>query len=237
MRKLLTASLLAFVGLGGSAIAADKPMVVVELYTSQGCSSCPPADKILTELSKHDDVIALGLHVDYWDYLGWKDKFAVAAFSDRQQTYNAILPSRYRLVTPQMIVHGLGQVAGGSGKSKARIDMLIKEARATKDRADLRLQRTGSTLVIQLSSKDGELGSSTVQLVRFLPQEEVAIRSGENRGRNIKYTNIVSDWKTIGKWDGYSPLTMKYKIQGDAALAVVVQSRKQGPVLAARQLR
>jgi len=221
MRKLFATLLVMMVGWSGTAVA-DKPMVVVELYTSQGCSSCPPADDILTELSKQDDVLALGLHVDYWDYLGWKDEFAVPAFSERQQNYNAILPSRYRLVTPQMVIHGLGQVAGGTNRSVTSINSLVEEARSRVDRAAMTLARDEDQLTINLSAIDADIGPSTVQLVHFIPKAAVNIKSGENRGRKIEYTNVVAAWETVSKWDGTTEVTLTHKLTdvGRASIAI-----------------
>lgn len=236
MRKVRTLLMsAAWAGLANVTFAGG-PMVVVELYTSQGCSSCPPADEILTELAQEDDIIALGLHVDYWDYLGWKDEFAIAAFSDRQLNYNMVLPSRYRLVTPQTIVHGIAQVAGGQGLSPQLIKEYIEKARMRAEPADLKVDRQDKKLVVSLSSISDETGPSVIQLAHFQPKVSVDIKRGENRGRKIEYTNIVSGWKKIGDWDGKSEITMSYDLESDQPLAVIVQTVKQGPVLVARKL-
>ncbi|GHA53951.1 hypothetical protein GCM10008927_19830 [Amylibacter ulvae] len=234
MRILFTSLSLVCFGMG--AAQADQKMVVLELYTSQGCSSCPPADKILTELSKHDDVIGLGVHVDYWDYLGWKDKFAQAKFSKRQAQYNSALQTRYRLVTPQMIVHGVGQVAGGTGKSPALIKDYIAKARALQERATLDIARNNKTLTVKVDTAGAPVGRSRIQLVYFKPMERVKIGHGENGGRTIDYTNVVSQWDTIAQWNGSTPLNLTYDLERDEPVAVFVQGEKLGPILAARKL-
>ena len=109
MRILMWMAVLVFAATAGS--AQDKPVVVVELFTSQGCSSCPPADALLDRLSSRNNVLALSLHVDYWDYIGWKDKFASPAHTARQQAY-ARAAGRRSVYTPQMIINGLDDVAG-----------------------------------------------------------------------------------------------------------------------------
>src|SRR5690606_23996855 len=122
MRSLMTALFLC--AAIGAAQAADRP-VVVELFTSQGCSSCPPADRFLGELAARPGVIALGLHVDYWDYIGWKDPYARRAHTERQRDYSRTLNQRY-VYTPQMVINGAFQAIGSD---RAAVDGLIEEAR------------------------------------------------------------------------------------------------------------
>src|SRR4051812_29577801 len=122
MRNLLIAAVLLF---GIAAAHAEERPVVVELFTSQGCNSCPPADAFLGELSRRPDVLALGLHVDYWDYIGWKDPFAQRAHTDRQRSYSRTLNQRF-VYTPQMVIDGTLQ---GVGSETATINKLIDKAR------------------------------------------------------------------------------------------------------------
>jgi hypothetical protein len=110
-------------GEAGTRGAADGPWAV-ELFTSQGCSSCPPADAYLGLLSKRPDIVALSFHVDYWDYIGWKDPFATRATTDRQRAYARVLKQRY-VYTPEMVVEGIGH---DTGRERAAIERLLAEA-------------------------------------------------------------------------------------------------------------
>lgn len=212
-------------------VAAQENPVVVELYTSQGCASCPPADAMLHELAQRDDIIALALHVDYWDYIGWKDSFANPAFTARQHDY-ARASRATSVYTPQMIVDGVAQVVG------SRPMQVMDAIQAQKDAGsifDVRLTRQDRTVFI--AAQPGETGDYVVQLVRYTPEETVAIRTGENAGRNARYTNVVTSWDVIRRWDGRSPLTVAVEIVGDSPVVVIVQQSTNGPIVGAAHLR
>ena len=216
-----------------AALAQAGSVVVVELYTSQGCSSCPPADDILTELAGRDDVIALGLHVNYWDYLGWRDDLALAAFTERQARFNAIMKSRYRLVTPQMIFNGRDYVAGAKRvKAIDYVNMLSDEP----EKAELVVTRGTDAVNIRLSAIAGSSAPADLHVVRYVPEIIREIKRGENAGRTIRYTNVVTSWETIAEWDGASDLTLNHPLTGEGAVAVIVQTRNLGPVQAARKI-
>jgi hypothetical protein len=210
---------------------AQSPVVVVELFTSQGCSSCPPADEILTELASQDDVIALGEHVHYWDYLGWKDDFAQERFATRQEYLNMNIPSKYRRVTPQMIFNGQSQVAGAR---LSQIKQKIREIRAQKAQAALDLAKDGNVVTLKIKGLTNRLKPSDIHLVHYLKQAIVPIERGENRGRTLKYTNIVSSWETIGQWNGKSSKSMTFKLSKDLPFAVLVQAKDYGPIYIAQ---
>lgn len=235
MRKLLTGLALATttaLGAGGGAALAQS-LVVVELYTSQGCSSCPAADRILTELASREDVIALGLHVDYWDYLGWRDDLAQPAFAKRQARFNSTMKSRYRLVTPQMIFDGQDYVAGAKPeKARAYIDMLAQEP----EKAQLEARVADGAAHITLRPVAEGSVPADVHLVRYDPVVERKITRGENSGKEMLYTNVVTDWQTLARWDGRARLELSAPLSGDGAFAVIVQTENLGPVLAARKL-
>lgn len=223
--------------LAASQIAhAEKPMIVVELFTSQGCYSCPPADEILTKLAQYDDVIALGLHVDYWDYLGWKDNFAIAKFGERQASYNAQIINRSRRVTPQMIFNGTTEVAGGVGRSVSRIKEHVTASRKTKEAATIKIVQNGNTVSLVLSPVSGTLGAADVNLVRYSPEEVVRIDRGENSGKTITYSNIVKSLSRVAKWDGYSATRVKFDLPQSGEYAVIVQGARFGPVYVARKI-
>jgi len=232
----LIAVISAFLGFAG-ALSAER-LVVVELFTSQGCHSCPPADEILADMNAtHDDILALSLHVDYWDYLGWKDDFAHAAFTPRQADYNMNLKSRYTLVTPQMVFDGRSHVAGAR---TTEIFSAFSKARKANDTAGLslgsKLTASGSVqLEAVVSPLPGSLAAD-VYLVRYGTQENVAIARGENKGKTLTYTNVVSEWIKIGEWNGTSETRFVADVAGDDQAAVIVQVANSGPVLAARKL-
>lgn len=227
-------SALALMGaLGGTAAAAQDNKIVVELYTSQGCSSCPPADDLLAQMVGRDDVIALALHVDYWDYLGWKDNFGSAAFTARQHGY-AQASRAETVYTPQMVIAGQTHVIG----SKA-MDVMdaVAAQRARPSVIDLQIARAGSQISINAESKSAEPGDMVVQVVRYLPEQSVAIKRGENRGKTISYVNIVKTWQVIGRWDGLAPLNIQTEASGSDPVVVIVQRDHFGPILAAAELR
>lgn len=209
---------------------ADEP-VVVELYTSQGCSSCPPADKILAELSQRDDIIALALHVDYWDYIGWKDVFGRPENTSRQHAY-ARAANATTVYTPQMVIGGVSHVIGS--RPMQVMDALQTESQRG-NRFDVQLRRSGTTL--EIFSRPGTRGDYVVQLVRFTPEETVSIARGENAGRTISYANIVKSWDVIGRWNGGSTLDLDVTVAGGDAIAVIVQRGTNGAIVGAAQLR
>ena len=183
--------------------AAQGTPVVVELFTSQGCSSCPPADALLTELAGREGVIALALHVDYWDYLGWKDDFGRPGNTARQRAYAKAAHSR-SIFTPEMVVQGAERVKGHDAE---RILAEIARHAAAAGRGRARAWSATATRSRSTSRRTGaETGPADVHLVRFLPSAEVAIEAGENAGRTVTYSNIVTDWETIARWDGTAPV-------------------------------
>lgn len=227
------ASILAATAVFTGAAVAQSQIVVVEMFTSQGCSSCPPADEIFSELAKQDDVIALGLHVHYWDYLGWKDAFAQEKFATRQEYLNMNIPSRYRRVTPQMIFNGQAQVAGARAGA---IERQLQAIRAQKPLAEIDMAVRGNQLEISLAPLSGQTKPSDIHLVHYLKKAVVPIKSGENRGRTVSYANVVSSWETIGEWNGKSPLKLNYTLKRDEPFAVIVQAKNFGPIYTAQRM-
>jgi hypothetical protein len=212
---------------------ADMSPVVVELYTSQGCSSCPPADEMLTELSARDDVIALALHVDYWDYIGWVDDFANPAFTQRQQDY-ARAAGETTIYTPQFVVAGADIVVGARGMDVAD---LIAAHKIIEQPVDVTLEWTGDTLSISAVSADADAaGDYVVQLAQILPVQSVEIRRGENSGKTIQYSNVVQELGVIDQWDGTAPFSFEADVTGADQVAVIVQRGTNGPVVGAAKL-
>jgi hypothetical protein len=233
MKHALTAVCAAWLALAAPTYAQSNDAVVVELFTSQGCSSCPPADAILAKLSHDPRLIALSLHVDYWDYLGWKDKFANPKFSARQKAYAH--HARDKMVyTPQIIVQGHQRMVGNkAAEVEAAIGKELAETRA----GQVVLAREGEMVVIRAQPIAGLRGPVYVQLVRFSPAENVAIERGENAGKTITYHNVVTSWQVLGQWDGATPLVMKAKAAGPAPMAVILQADGPSQILAAATLR
>lgn len=204
--------------------------VLVELYTSQGCSSCPPADALLAQMAKDPALIPLALHVDYWDYIGWKDTFAHEQFSKRQRKYAAFRGDKM-VYTPQMIVAGAARV---KGHDAAQVRAAIA---ASQGSVTLNVQRDGEDIVVQASSAAALSGDYVIELVRYRPQSDLLIERGENRGLQARYHNIVTSWETIGRWNGRAALQLRARAAGDAPVVVVVQHKGPGEVLAAAVLK
>jgi len=218
-----------------TATAGDtKSPVVVELFTSQGCSSCPPAEAFLGELAKRKDVIALEFHVDYWDYIGWKDHFAKPAFTGRQKQYVRSLKSRYSY-TPQMVIDGRTHVVGSH---RGEVEDLIRQFQSD-DRGgpSIMMNRKGDTLNVQIGPAKAR-GTYEVTLVTFDRPHVTEVRRGENRGKRLKNSNVVREMVPLGTWDGKAA-TYKVSLdgkEGDGGCAILVQKDGQGPVLAAAKM-
>lgn len=219
------------VAMGGDAVAGEP--VVVELFTSQGCSSCPPADKILAEMAERDDIIALALHVDYWDYIGWKDIFAKPAFTKRQRAYAHAAGER-SIYTPQIIIGGRDHVIGTKAMEVARqLDAHADQP----DPVDVTLKRSGDRVEISVRALTRVPAGLVVQLVTYTPHASVHIKRGENAGKTLEYHNIVRDWITVGTWDGRTEYRANVQVPSGTPVAVLVQEKSAGAILGADKLR
>ncbi len=205
--------------------------VVIELYTSQGCSSCPPADAILHDLAKRDDIIALAMHVDYWDYIGWKDTFASPEITARQHAY-ARTANATMVYTPQMIVNGVEHVVGSR---TMQVMDLVQAHTQRSNPVDVELTRRGNRVLIRAAP--ATRGDYLVQLVRYIPEQTVSIRRGENAGREISYAHIVTSWDIVGRWDGRSTLALEAQAAGNDAVVAIVQYEGHGAIVGAAELR
>ncbi|WP_084450556.1 DUF1223 domain-containing protein [Gemmobacter nectariphilus] len=226
------AALVALGALTAPAALAQQAPVVVELFTSQGCIACPPADAFFAELADQPGVIALALHVDYWDYLGWEDSFAAPAFTQRQKRYARAASARM-IYTPQVIVNGQDRVEGT--RPQAIIDSITARA-ATPPRVTLSVTSGAGGLVIDVDADPPLDKAAVIQLVRYHPEETVEIERGENAGQTITYRNIVTDWRPIADWPGQAPLRIETPDPGADPLVVIVQQAGPGPILAAARL-
>lgn len=217
----------------------QKQPILVELFTSQGCSSCPPADQILGELQKRDDVVALSFSIDYWDYIGWRDTLASHENTLRQQAYEKTLPS-HRVYTPQMVVDGVQDVVGNQRRDV--LDVIAQRVKETRGkRVPVSIMQKGDEVQVQIGAGPAPSPSATVWLAHTLSSRTVNIAKGENSGRVITYHNVVRGFSAVGMWSGQA-ITLELPAQGRQGeitdgVAVWVQASKQGPVLGAAQTR
>ena len=230
MRSLLAPLSAVLMTLGS--FAGAQSMTVVELYTSQGCSSCPPADKFLHELAKQDDVIALALHVDYWDYIGWKDEFARPHHTERQKAYARVAGSR-TVYTPQMVIGGVDHVIGTRPQEVAAT--LTKHMMAD-TYVEISGSRTANTVTLEMREVVPVDGAMVVQLVTYNPSASVDIKRGENAGKTLNYTNIVTSWTALEAWNGDAPLTLEAEVPNDDPAVVIVQMHGHGRIVGAVRL-
>ena len=216
----------ATVGLSSVSAQAGKRPVVVELFTSQGCSSCPPANANLIELSKRPDVLALSFAVTYWDYLGWKDIFGKPEFTERQAVYEPALgePS---LFTPQMVIDGK---ASNVGFRLGEVEKLIAAASADEEPSiDL------SSGEVRIGGGKAPAGGADVWLVHYDPKlVNVPVRRGENSGATLPHSHVVHGLGRLGSWDGSAASFAIPPASAGLRTAVLVQERNGGPILSAK---
>ncbi len=236
---LLCAVLAAAPGAGRAQIsnsgAAMQP-VVVELFTSQGCSSCPPADALLGELAARGDVIALSLHVDYWDYIGWKDPYGNPRNTERQRAYAGELGLRY-IYTPQMVIDGRENIIG-SHRDEILASLEVAAERRKPVAVDF-IPGNGGTVVI--SEGHAPDRGATIWLAIFDESHDTQVKRGENEGRTIHNVNVVRRLERLGTWMG-KRLEIPLNLDGAAArgsfgCAVLVQQGRHGPVMGAGLMR
>ena len=220
-------------GVGYAEVEAANLGTVVELYTSQGCSSCPPADAYLHELAREPGVIALALHVDYWDYIGWTDKFGSPKYTERQKAY-AHVAGTNMIYTPQMIVGGVDLV---EGTDPERVEAAIRKHQSVSPKVALQVKRKDGKVVIAAQAHPPLETPLRVQVVRYRPAESVTIKHGENAGRVLDYTNIVTSWSIVGQWDGQADLNLSAPIDGNDPVVVILQSDGPGRIMAAAELK
>lgn len=173
---------------------------VIELFTSQGCSSCPPADKLLDELASDPSLVAISLPIDYWDYLGWKDTLANPRHSSRQRAYARTRGDR-QVYTPQVVVNGSAHVLGSD---KAAIDRAISQTRRNSATLSLPVDVSvvGSDLVVNVGAGKDDRGAGEVWICGLARAVPVSIGRGENRGHTLTYYNVVRRWLKLGDWTG-----------------------------------
>jgi hypothetical protein len=208
----------------------------VELFSSQGCSSCPPADRLLGALARRPDIVALSYHVDYWDYIGWKDRFATAATTARQRSYARALKQRY-VYTPEMVVDG---IAHDPGTAIGPIEKLLAKAeRQSPRRATPQLiLPPGEALTIKLAPFKLEKGPADIVFAVYDRRHSTPVHAGENDGRTLENFNVVRHFEVLGRWDGPAAqwTVAPDRFMPDQGLAVLVQCAEQGPILGCNKL-
>ena len=214
-------------------VAAGEPRAVIELFTSQGCSSCPAADKLLGELTHDSSLIALSLPVDYWDYLGWKDTLALHGHTLRQRAYAAARGDR-AVYTPQIVVNGMVHVLGSD---KAAIDKAIAQTRAQASaplRVPVDLSVANGKVTVTLPASETVRGKADVWLCPVASKIPVNVKHGENGGHTLTYYDVVRRWVKLGEWSGKAqtfslPVSDVRKGENDVdRIAVLVQSELDG---------
>lgn len=218
-----------------------RPAAVVELFTSQGCNSCPPADAYFAELAARDDIVALAYHVDYWNYLGWRDTLSKPESTARQYDYMRSFGAR-SVYTPQAVVNGRAHV---NGADRSAVSGTMDELRRKNDgmRIGIKVSRDGNSVKIDADAGDNSSADAHVVLVYFDPPKPVVIDRGENRGKTVTYWNPVTDIQTAGMWHGEKQryeLPMS-EISKKGGCAVLLQSVGKeglpGPILGAAVVR
>jgi hypothetical protein len=230
----LALAMAAFLVAGHAAAGGGKRPVVVELFTSQGCNSCPPADVMLARLADRKDVLAMSLPITYWDMMGWKDTLASEANTHRQKSYSEIM-GHGGVYTPQMIVDGVSDIIGSR---EAAVETAIALREGDMDAVPVLLHATRQEIHVTVGPASNHEGpDATIWMFRILGKATVAIGAGENQGRTVTYRNIVRDMKAIGLWKGPAvSLDLPRQDGMDAphdALAVVVQQNGYGRIIGA----
>jgi hypothetical protein len=213
--------------------ASTQPRAVVELFTSQGCSSCPPADKVIGDLAKDPTVIALSMPIDYWDYLGWKDTLADSRFSARQKAYSQVRGDR-DVYTPQVIVNGATQVIGSD---PVQIEAAIATTRKGESVMSVPVSVSVSGKHVNVSVAGTEAARAAhgeVWICSVAKAVPISIARGENRGRELTYYNVVRNWLKVGDWTGNAaswtlPLENISRDGVDAAVVYVQDGTRDNP--------
>jgi hypothetical protein len=219
--------------------AVERP-AVIELFTSQGCSSCPPADALIRDLAREGrDVVALSFPVDIWDYIGWKDTLAKPEFTARQKHY-AQSRGDHQVYTPQIVVDG---TVHGVGSDKQQLATLVEGTAATRRAlgASMKISEANGMVVVDLGAASGDIGlGAGVWLLRVSRSKTIAIGRGENGGRQLTYTNVVRSIVRMGQWMGHTsrfemPTPEARTEDADGYVVIVQKSWGDviGPILAA----
>ena len=219
--------------LSGHVYAADTGHpVVLELFTSQSCSSCPPADALLKQLSASDpDLLPLSFHVHYWDYLSWKDTYSSPVYTDRQSAYARAL-GQNGVFTPQLIVNG---TTSAIGSNEGDVERAISDARRTPPAVSVSLKPAGHQLIasIATSSRSTAPMQADIWEVQFDRYAKTHVAAGENGGRTLESINNVTSITSLGTWRSDGSKTIPLDMPASGSVVVIVQTPQQGPILGA----
>lgn len=225
-RFFLLASTWSF-GLVAAAATEPRP-AVLELFTSEGCSSCPPAERIVNELAQRPDVLALSFHVDYWDDLGWRDRYSLAGATERQRGYARAL-HHSGVYTPQAVIDGSRDIVG------SQRGVLLEAVSAPRKGIATSISLSGGTAQIHVGAGP-DMGRANVLVVGYLREAITPIGRGENSGRTLKESNIVISLEELGQWNGQPrefALDVSRLSKRVTDIAVLVQAVGQGAILGA----
>ncbi|HYD06694.1 MAG TPA: DUF1223 domain-containing protein [Reyranella sp.] len=222
--------------LAGDAVANSKAGPwAVELFTSQGCSSCPAADAMLGKLARRADIVALSFHIDYWDYIGWKDRFASKETTERQRGYARTLRQKY-IYTPEMVVDGR---VHQPGVNDSQVEAMLADARrqSTIRTTPILKRRPDRSLRIELAAAKLD-GPADVTFFAYDRRHATPVERGENKGRRLDNFNVVRRLETLGRWQGAEThwTVAADRFEPEQGLAVIVQQPDHGPVLGANKL-
>ena len=213
-----------------AARAAAAPNVVAELFTSQGCSSCPPADRLFEEVCQMPGVLALTFHVDYWDYLGWKDTLGSAEFSQRQYDY-AKARGDMDVYTPQMVVNGAKPLVGSQ---RSEVFAVLEQSRVPAWQVPVKLSDSAKEIIVEIGDSE-TLTDATLWVMPVLTKTAVKIEKGEIAGREVSYRNVVRKLVPAAMWNGKA---QRITLPKDGlmpsectACVALLQQGKVGPVL------
>ncbi len=232
-RRLAPAALIAGLLIANCTLAgATEPRALIELFTSQGCSSCPAADKLLGELAADPSLVAISVPIDYWDYLGWKDTLASPAHSARQRAYARVRGDR-QVYTPQVVVNGSTHALGSDHAALERA-IAQTDRNAAIMSVPVLMSIGGSKLNVRVEPSGRDRFSGEVWLCPLARAVPVQIGRGENRGRTVTYHNVVRRWVKLGDWTGAEstwsvPISDIETDEIDAAVVMVQQGTHDRP--------
>ena len=225
-RHCLALCVTAAIVASGPSASAEEPRAVIELFTSQGCSSCPPADKLLGELARDRSLVVASLPIDYWDYLGWKDTLARPRHTARQRGYAGVRGDR-QVYTPQVVVNGLAHVIG-SDREAIEGAIARTKAQAPTLTVPVSVNVGADEIIVDINPKKEAEAVAEVWLWAVATAIPVAVKRGENRGRTMTYHNVVRQWVKLGVWTGakqsWKMPRSELQAEGIDSVAVIVQA-------------